>query len=57
MSDQQQSENPRQTCPKCAATYRYDVDFQEHKNVGCKVKSAKKKSPSLKDDPDSSSKE
>jgi uncharacterized C2H2 Zn-finger protein len=45
-----ESDNPRQTCPKCGAVYRYDVDFQEHLKLGCKIESGK--GDSLAHDPD-----
>ena len=60
MAEENKSENPRQKCPnpKCGKVYRYDVDFQEHLNVGCKVKSAKKKAKTFSDkDSDSDSME
>jgi hypothetical protein len=43
---------PRQKCDQCSASYRYDVDFQEHKRVGCRVESGK--GDSLAADPDQS---
>ena len=58
MAEENKSENPRQQCPKCKKWYRYDVDFQEHLNVGCKIKSAKKKAKTFSDkDSDSDSME
>ena len=40
---------PRQKC-ECGLTFRYDSDFQEHKRVGCVVKSGE--GESLSPDPD-----
>ena len=49
MAEEKQPENPRQKCPKCGAVYRWPLDFEEHVNVGCTVKSAKKKAKTFSD--------
>lgn len=36
-------------CEKCKLQYRYESDFEEHKRVGCKAKSAKKKAKTFSD--------
>ena len=39
----------RKICEKCGASYRYENDFEEHKRLGCKMKSAPKKAKTFSD--------
>lgn len=36
-------------CDKCKLQYRLESDFEEHKRVGCQMKSAKKNAPTWSD--------
>lgn len=36
-------------CGKCKLQYRLESDFEEHKRVGCRMKSAKKNAPTFSD--------